>query len=269
MQRSRTIEDFVQRPLGRYSVGATHLVWCHSASLCGTVHWGTPNAAHALELSRRLEVVHHPSLAAGFDAFMDARAMESFDLPAFTVLSEYVKSQLAFWGERIRRHAIVAPRGLTGIHVAGLLPLLGPSYPLRFFATLEEAQAWLERPELAGVLDEVGRITSEVHGMEPLLRALRDHLEQNLIDASLESAAQALGLSARSLQRELKRLETQFTTELMQARLRVACQMLVHSDEKIDAIARLVGCSSSSRLSALMRVHVSETPAEYRERRRR
>jgi AraC-like DNA-binding protein len=48
----------------------------------------------------------------------------------------------------------------------------------------------------------------------------------------------------------------------------VAGQLLAHSDEKIEAIARKVGCSSSSRLSTLFRKAVGETPAQFRARRR-
>src|SRR5258706_1457052 len=139
MKRARTVEEFVADPVDRFSVGATHVVWCHSPTLCGSVHWSRPTAANAEELVARLELTRHRALAGGFDGFMDARAMESFDWSAFGVVSNYARSRLAEWTSRIRRHAIVVPSGAVGALVAGLLPLVGPSYPLRFFTSLEEA----------------------------------------------------------------------------------------------------------------------------------
>jgi transcriptional regulator GlxA family with amidase domain len=48
--------------------------------------------------------------------------------------------------------------------------------------------------------------------------------------------------------------------------VRVAIKMLTETDEKIEAIARDVGCVSASQLSALFKKHVGDTPARVRER---
>jgi AraC-like DNA-binding protein len=268
MRRAAGIDDFVGDPVGRYSVGATHLVWCHSTNLCGTSHWGQPSEIEAGELVRRLDLSLHPSLAGGFDAFMDVRGMEKFDWGAFGVVSGYVRSRLPEWARRIRHHAIVVPPGVVGVFVAGLMPLLGSNHPLRFFSEVAEAVEWLGREDLLPVLDALGPIVQEARGVPPLLRSLREYLDRSLSDATVKEAAHALGLSPRSLQREMRDQGTQFTHELMQARVRAACVMLEHSDEKIESIARRVGCTSSSQLSGLFRREVGETPARYRTRRR-
>jgi AraC-like DNA-binding protein len=268
MKRARDVEDFVAEPVGRYDIGPTHVVWCHSATLCGTVHWGRPSESDAAELVRRLELTGHPSLASGFDVYMDARAMEAFDWPTFGVVSGYVRTRLGEWARRIRRHAIVVPQGAVGALVAGLLPLLGPEYPLRFFGTVQEALTWLERPELPRLLDEIAEVADVARAVSPLIRLLREHLDKSLQEPTIEAAAKAVSLSPRTLQRELRRMGTQFTHELMRARVRAACTRLEHSDEKIEAIARRVGCGSSSQLSTIFRRYLGETPAEYRARRR-
>lgn len=267
MKLARAIEGFVGDPIGRYTIGATHLVWCHSATLCGTAHWGRPGENDAAELVRRLEVSIHPKLGVGFDGFMDARGMESFDWPTFGVVSEYVKGRLEQWRRRIRRHAIVVPPGVAGVHVAGLLPLLGADHPIRLFSSVPEALAFIDREDLREVLDELGPIIDEARGVLPLVRALREYLDRSLADATLEATSRALALSTRSLQRELREQGTRFALELARARLRAACQMLEHSDEKVESIARRVGCASSSQLSAIFRQHLGETPARYRARR--
>jgi AraC-like DNA-binding protein len=268
VRRAHSIDEFLADPVGAYSVGRTHLVWCASPSLVGTAHWGQPSDADAAELVKRVEVSMHAALDGGFSAIMDTHAMESFDLPAFGVVSEYVKTRLEAWSTRIRQHAVLVPQGVAAVFVAGLMPLVGTNHPLRFFSSLAEALEWLARPELLEVLDEIAPVIEEARATAPLLRALREHLASALTEATLESAAQALGLSERTFQRELQHEGTSFTSELMRARLRAACVLLEHSDDKIDSVARQVGSASPSQLSELFRRELGETPGEYRARRR-
>lgn len=268
MERALSIDAFVRDPVGRYSVGSTHIVWCHSANLAGTAHFGKPTEADAAELVARLAVTDHPALQAGYDVVMDAHAMESFEWPAFSVLSEYVRHKLEAWSRRIRRHAIIVPRGTTGAVVAGLLPMLGPDYPLRFFSVEDRPQAieWLGRPELTTLLPKIEQIADEARGVPTLLRALRDYLDGALQNATIEDAARVMGTSTRTLQRALHDHDTQFTAELAQARVRAALHLLQHTEEKVDVIARQVGCSSASHLAQLLSRATGDTPAQYRAR---
>jgi AraC-like DNA-binding protein len=268
MRAARNIEEFLDDPIERYSVGKTHLVWCHSATLVGTVHWGKPTENDARELVKRLDISIQSALAGGFSAVMDTRGMEAFAWPSFSIVAAYVKQRLAQWSKRIRRHAVVVPAGPVGVLVAGLMPLIGTSHPLRFFTSLAEAIDWLNREELAPILEEVAQLVEDARGVAPVIRSLREHLDQSLQHPSVQLAAQSLGLSARSLQRELSQHGTRFSHELTQARLRAACTLLEHSDDKIESIARRVGCASSSQLSAIFRQNLGETPARYRARRR-
>jgi AraC-like DNA-binding protein len=268
MKRARSIEDFVAEPVGRYQIGRTHVVWCYSPTLCGSIHWGRPTDADAAALVRRLDLAMHPALAGGYDNIIDARAMESFDWPAFGVVSEYARSRLATLNRRVRKHAILMPPGLVGAVVAGLLPMLGPSYPIRFFTTMEEAETWLDRADLAPVLEEAQRLADEARGVTPLLRSLRHRLDGALEHATVATMARALGIAPRSLQRELERQQTSFRLELMHARVRAARLLLEASDDKIEAVARRVGWRSSSQMSAVFRRQLGETPVRYRARRR-
>ena len=268
MRRARSIDDFVRDPVGAFQAGRTHVVWCHSPTLVGTVHWGRPTDADARALVRRLDLCLHPALAHGFDVVQDSRATESFDAGAFQVLSRYVRERLPAWSRNIRRHAVLVPSGMVAATVAGLIPLVGPSHPLRFFGAEDEALAWLRRRELPSVLAEVAAIADEARGTVPLVRSLRHRLDGALGDATIASLARALGVSSRSLQRELARNGTSFRLELTRARVRAASQLLESSDDKIEAIARRVGWGSSSQMSAVFRRELGETPAQYRARRR-
>jgi len=269
MKRALSIADFVQAPIGRYSLGATHLVWCHSPTLCGTVHWGRPTEHDAAELVQRLEVSVHPLLCGRVDVLVDARATEAFDGDAFSIVSRYVQSRLPDWQGRLHRHAVVVSPGVVGAVIAGLLPMLGPKHPLQFFLSLDDAMAWLGRADLPPVLEEVEHLARDAHGVPRTLRALRDQLDASLVGATLASTAVALGLSPRSLQRALLRHGTGFSQELRRARVRAALAMLEASDAKVETIARRVGCHSSSQLSAIFRRYTGSTPARYRTHQRR
>jgi hypothetical protein len=220
MRRAKTITDFVREPIGQLSLGLTHLVWCHSSTLAGSLHWGRFTQDAAADLSQRLAFSGHLALAGGFDVLMNAQAMVGFDWPAWEDLAGYVRSQLPLWNQRIRKHAVVVPQGMVGALVAGMLPRFQPHYALRFFDALADAVTWLERPELSAILEEVEGITAAAQRVTPILRVLREHLDHVGEKASIESAARAVGLSPRSLQRALKREGTSFTAELERRRPR-------------------------------------------------
>jgi AraC-like DNA-binding protein len=264
MQRAETVADFVQDPVQRYSIGATHIVWCQSSTLCGSVHWGHYDDAQATELVSRLAFAAHPSLAGGLDILMDSRGVAGFEWSAWELLAGHVRRQLATWNERIRRHAIVVPAGQNGTLLAGMLPMLGPEYAFSFFTSLPEAVAWLDRPELPASLDELETIAAAARETAPVLHGLRHYLDQTVANASLRSAARALGQSERTLQRLLQNEGTSFNDELLQARMRAARALLEEGDEPIGTIARRVGYRSSSRLIELFRRELCLTPAQYR-----
>jgi AraC-like DNA-binding protein len=267
VKRARSIDEFVANPLGRCYLGPTHVVWCASTTLCGSTHWGRPSERDARELVRLYEIARHPSLRR-FDVYMDDAALEHVDLAALGVLSDYVKARLPEWGQRIRRQAVVTPSGAVALMLAGLVPLLGPTYPMRFFGSRAAALEWLGLDDAGHILDEVDRLVAEVRGMPEAVRELRAYLDGALGNATVGGAALALARSPRSLQRELQRACTSFAAELTRARVRRACALLEHSDEKVESIARRVGCLTSSRLSALFRRELGETPLAYRARHR-
>ncbi len=267
LERAPDIDAFVASPIGRLSIGATHAVWCASPTLCGTIHWGRANERAAVELARRLAFAAHPALAAGFDAISDARAVEAVEWPTFTRLSDELRPQVALLDQRVRRHAILPPSGVTGAFVAALLPALGVGYPLRVLGSASQAERWFERPGGALAHAAARELVGEIDGLAPILRRLRDHLDGALRTASIDRTAVALGVSRRTLQRELARIGTSFQAELTATRIRGACMWLVHSSEKIETIAARVGLSAS-QLQAAFRAVVGETPVAYRARHR-
>jgi transcriptional regulator GlxA family with amidase domain len=199
---------------------------------------------------------------------MDASGIERVGWPAFSQLFAYVRERLAEWRTRIVRQAVVLPEGPTGALLAGMVARLGMPYPMRFFESESDALAWLAWPSVAAVA-EASELAAAGRGLTRTVHRLRAWLEVALDDVTLGSAAAALGVAPRTLQRELKAAHTSFIAETHAARVRRAARMLEHTDDKVDAIARAVGCASASRLSALFRQRLGLTPARYRERQRK
>ncbi len=266
LRPARGIDDFVADPVGRYCTGTTYVVWCASPTLCGSTHWGRPSDRDVRELLRLFECTRHPTLH-NLDVYMDDAAVEQLDWRALCVLSEYLETRLATWAARIHRQSVVTPPGLVGLILAGVVPLLGPTYPMRFTASRSTALEWLARADLPLVLEQIDEIVAHSRGVAWVVRRLHAYLERHLA-TTVEDTARALGMSERSLQRELKRAGTQYCVELTRARVKQACLLLVQTDEKVECIARRVGCLSASRLGAIFRGEMGETPIGYRSRHR-
>lgn len=269
MRAAASPDDLARDPIDRYWLGKQQLVFCRSASICGSIHWGTPDVGDVAELQRALELAKSLALAGGFAVFMDASAIERVDWQPFTELATYVRDRLADWAKVITKQAVVVPAGPAGPLLAGMVPMMGMAYPMRFFGDTGEALTWLgwaRDPIATSALEEARSLAATARGVTPTIHQLRTWLQASLIGPSLESAARALGVSSRTLQRELQTASTSFTAEVQAARVRAACAQLAETDEKIEAIARTVGCGTASQLSILFKKVLGETPARYRER---
>jgi AraC-like DNA-binding protein len=254
--------EFLRDPIGRYVAGPSHLIWCHSPSLCGAAHWGAPSQKDIRDFIEQLDFVRHPSMAPRFDVLMDNRAVERVDPDVLFVLGDFVRTRLLEWGARIRLQVVILPEGVAGLLVAGLLPSLGPSHPYRFVTTPEQAFAELQRPD-AAVAFARALALAESGGRSRLTAALQAFLTRSP-NATVSAAAEAIGVSVRSLQRHLGEESSSFTVELRRARVRVATELLRHTDHKLEAVAASAGFGSTARMNAVFRRELGRSPAELR-----
>jgi transcriptional regulator GlxA family with amidase domain len=98
---------------------------------------------------------------------------------------------------------------------------------------------------------------------------LRQYFDRALADAALQDAASELRISVRTLQRALSDAGSSFRRELARARVERAATLLAMTDDKVAAIARRVGCASTSHLWVLFRRFGLGSPIEYRQKLRR
>jgi len=271
VKRAASASAFAADPIGHYWLGNTAIVWCRDATTCGTFGWGQTTDADAQELTEALELAFHPALAAGFDVLMDNTAVAHVDWNAYARVFAYVRDKVAQWQPLIRKQAVVMPVNPAGAALSGIGPMLGITYPLHFAASVDDALAWLGwTPGSAGAAAtaEIAAVAEEARAVPATVRRMRMWLEGALEAATIDAAAEALAMAPRSLQRELAEVGTSFSDELVAARVRVAAQLLIETDDKVEAVARAVGYATASRLAEAFRKLLGETPAEYRAKRR-
>lgn len=262
-------DEFVADPIGRCVLGPTYAIWCATPDLQGAILW---DAVDELALRSMMAVgrfILHPGLARRRRLIVDCRDVTRVDADVLLEFPSQARDRVPVWAAAVERQAIVVPSGLAGLLIGGALPSVGASHPMRFSHDLESALAFVDHPRAAEAHDVAAQISLSHRGSAVVVTRLRSHLGRDLNGATLERAATSLGMSARSLQRELARLETSFSEELRRSRVTAAQALLVHSDLKIEAIAAKVGFGTASRMSATLRRELQVTASGLRARAQR
>ncbi len=266
MKAARDVDDVIAERFGRHRFGRHYLVWCADPTVGGMVFWGTPDERDVAELVRIFAVPMEPGRDPRYDLVTDGRRVDRISKVAFDPLSHAAVARLREQQHvLLKRHAVIAPGGLVGTIMAGFFPLFDLGEQHRIFREPEEAYRWLDRPALCAEVDAL--VAAEVSGSQ-VVAELRRWLTDHLLDASVDAAARALGRSARTLQRELGEAGTRFRSELDLARVEMARLRLADSDDKLESVARDVGCASLSSFSRLFRRVGGESPTDYRNRSR-
>ncbi len=263
MERAPDIDAFVAQRFGRYVVGRHFLAWCTDPTLGGLVFWGVPDEGDVEDLGRVFTIDPQPGIDRSYDIVTDGQRVERVSSAAFDPFAQKAVPRLVQQLPLVRRNAMVAPPGMVGAVMAGFFGIFGLPGAHRVFSDARAAFTWIDRLD---AFDEVEQIVNRLLGEAQVVAELRRWLVDHLRDATVESGARALARSVRSLQRELGAASTSFTRELERARVDVARRLLVENDDKLEGIAREVGCVSASTFSELFRRVAGETPSAYRAR---
>ncbi|SAK48430.1 AraC family transcriptional regulator [Caballeronia catudaia] len=127
------------------------------------------------------------------------------------------------------------------------------------------AERLLDNQHLSIMLSEIGTPTAAEKTQESAR-----WLERNCgKPVSVIDAAHTAAMSGRNFSRHFKRQMGLTPSQyLLNARLKLSCELLANSELPIDKIARRTGLSSGERLSKLFRKQFSMSPTEYRARKR-
>ena len=263
---ARDVDEFMQRPLGAAVHVETNFLWCASASLAGSVGWGSPTGKQVERVMRVCDALFHPSLGPQLDIVLDGYRLDQVGVGVVTGIFGWARQNLSALRERIRYQVGVPPPGVGGLLLAGILPLLGESYPFQVVPTPEAAYRVLLGDQGDALRQEIDDHVNRLNHIAPLTAELRSLLRAHHGNITLEEAARLLGRSARSLQRELETTSaTSFRDEQARARLLAAAELLSGSDEKIVAVAARLGLSATG-LNRLIRERIGLTVDAWRRR---
>jgi len=255
---------FVAAPLGRYAIGAHFVMWCSAPDLTGLILWGAPTDRDVGEIVALCNFIEHPAISRDRCTLLDGRNIERVDGDTLLGFAALARDRMPVWSPRTKRQAVLVPDGFAGILIAGALTSLSPRHALRVLPDLATAFAFLENPTAPSAHAVADAVALDARGGSTLVARLRAQLLLDLGDPAVGDCAHALGLSSRTLQRELRRLGTSFTDELRRARVALAEDLLRLSDLKVEAIASRVGLGTASRLSAVLRRELQVTPGMLR-----
>jgi AraC-like DNA-binding protein len=223
--------------------------------------WGVPDEADLAAMIAGWQA--HAPLRRHACLF-DAGGVTHVEPRAFHAVLEYQARDHVRLARDVIQMAMIAPRTQSGAVIAGFPVLYPPPYPTRVFTTRAEALAWLD---LASLAPTVAALAAEVSG-DDAVGALRRWLRDAELDlATLATAARALALSPRSLQRRLGEAATSFDRERVRAQVSRAQRLMATTELTLTAIAIAVGCGSSSSFSDLFRREVGCAPSAWRHQR--
>jgi AraC-like DNA-binding protein len=236
------------------------LVFCARPALWGLALWGRPSAEDVGRILPLLAVQLAPSVVP-HAMLADMRHVEDANPSAFHVLCRFLQENTEAMGRQVTRVALVRPPGFQGMVVAGFHEVVGGRYPVGIFAEPSAAMSWVDGSDLAAEIETV----IEVARSTPLSVAeLRRWLDQDVADATLQRAARAIRRTPRSLQRDLRAVNSSFKREVEAARVRRAKRLLARTDKPLTDIAYEIGCASPQHFSVLFRRVVGRAPSAWR-----
>ncbi len=268
LRLAASIDDIESGPVGRAIAGSSFVTWCTTPRLVGTVHFGRRETADAQTLARLYAVARHPTLRRPLRRVVDGRALKGVDDDAWNHMMTAIAPHAVDLRDLFERQAVIVEPNIHGARNAALLPAFGPSDQFRVFSDADEAYRWADPEDGPAAQEAVGALLEELGSIGDVAGRARAWIAAHLRDARIASCATALGVSTRSLQRELTAAGLTFRGLLAAERVAAAEARLVHGAAKIDAIARDVGCSSASQLSVLMRRAGLKRPSDVRASRR-
>ena len=166
------------------------------------------------------------------------------------------------------REALCRGHGLVGfvadgIYGSGVLP-----FPGRAFSERTAAIAWLGddlRYRASEICDELAALEKRYGPpRDPLLADLHRLFERDRWNTTLTESARELGMSARSLQRRLRKAGTSFDRLRRDAVLTAAKAELEDSTRTVKQVALSLGYASAESFSTAFRSMTGASPSQWR-----
>ncbi|WP_405362809.1 helix-turn-helix domain-containing protein [Roseobacter sp.] len=130
---------------------------------------------------------------------------------------------------------------------------------------------WLSLPASENRVETAFLGTERHTHQDAFLTSIRQQLKQQIGNGGLSAnkAAELLHLSPRKLARQLSKLGTSISKELLNAKMEHAKETLLRSDRSIEDVATSLGYSDPSNFTRAFAKLVNATPSEFRTQRRK
>lgn len=149
--------------------------------------------------------------------------------------------------------------------VSGYTELIGKPFPTRTFGALADGFEWLGFADsAAAIIAELGELKSAVRVRFEILEPLRKAIIENLDAARAAEIAKTLGLSTRTLQRELEAIGTTLTAEVRRVRIELAQELLIETSHSIGEIASKSGFQTTRAFREAFRREIGQPPGVWR-----
>lgn len=266
MERATDDDDFIAAPVGRYLTGDGFVVWCVDSRFGGSAlgsNLGPVAAARLFALAKRRAASGPTSLVS------DLSRLTVPTPEVFASLLEHASADVSRLDAQLVRHALIVSPSLGGLASGGLMALAGATHSLRPFTDARAAFAWAsDRADSDSIERTVDALVTAHFEQGDLGVKLRHLIREQLPNASLATVAEAMKISTRSLQRELGRAGLSFRVVLGEVRLQRARELVVESEDKVEAIALAVGYDSPSAFARAFHQAFGESPHDWRVRTR-
>lgn len=264
-----TLEEFLQDPVGRATARGAILLWFKERGQLIIAVSGRPTEEDAAYLARAAEALLAPQAEAR-TSLLDLRRMEHLEPAVWTAFAANVASRQARYAELVRGCALLVRPDDWHVRTLaeGFPRLLRDALSCRLCTEPAEALDWLGWPAAPAFFMELERLNEQAWARPSKLQALRAHLAK-VGGVTLPQAARALGLSPRTLQRQLQAERTTFQGELHLARVLRAQELLRDTDDKVHAIAADLGYARPQHFTAVFRRLTGQTPGAWRARQRK
>lgn len=263
MRPAASPEAFVANPLESFLCTETCLIWSATPELVGALAWGAPDIVQTRAIVAAFEGVWAPTLAERVNVVLDGRGITGVDSAALEYLVSWSRQRLGDLRARVREQIGVVDDGLTGFTLSGILPMVGRTHAFRVVNDPFVAFDLVGGEGGRAVCAEVLALAAQAQGSSAILYRLRAMLLRDCAGMSLRRVAGALGVSPRTLQRDLSASGSSFALELREARFQHASRLLVAGDDKLSAVAHQVGLGETA-LRSLFRARAGCTPEEFR-----
>ncbi|MGC4079547.1 MAG: AraC family transcriptional regulator [Rubrivivax sp.] len=259
-----SLDEFFGPPSRRYVVHRSFAYWQAERRVFGIMIWGRPDEKDVDEICAAHEVGANV-LFAGHTSLVDLRALEAVDFLAFDRLLSYLRKRRDEWSPNVSKQAVLYKGGFAHATVAGMFQFLRPGHPVSFHDDLRVAYATVGASDVRDELEDLRRTLLDV---PDVVRRVQNAFEALPARAGFTAVARSVGMSVRSLQRHLAASGSSLRIERQNQMIRRSERLLEGTELDLDAIASLVGASSSSHLVALFRQRRGTTPGAIRSKAR-